>query len=77
MLLPTDVAVIMGTRREAIKLAPVVLAMRKKGLGVRIVATGQHQELLHQALGAFQLKADIDLQVMRRTRISRGSPPGR
>jgi UDP-N-acetylglucosamine 2-epimerase (non-hydrolysing) len=62
--LPTDVAVIMGTRPEAIKLAPVVLALRKSGLRVRIVATGQHQELLHQALGAFRLQADVDLRVM-------------
>ena len=64
--MPTDVAVIIGTRPEAIKLAPVVSALRRSGLEVRLVATGQHQELLHQALSAFDLRADVDLQVMQR-----------
>lgn len=62
--LPTDVAVIIGTRPEAIKLAPVVAALRRSSLRVRVLATGQHQELLHQALSAFDLKADVDLRIM-------------
>jgi len=60
----TDLAVIIGTRPEAIKMAPVVSALRASEIRVRIVATGQHQELLYQALAAFDLRADIDLQVM-------------
>jgi UDP-N-acetylglucosamine 2-epimerase len=64
--LPTDVAVIIGTRPEAIKVAPVVSALRRSGVRVRIVATGQHRELLHQALAAFDLQTDVDLQIMQR-----------
>ncbi|HET6373809.1 MAG TPA: UDP-N-acetylglucosamine 2-epimerase (non-hydrolyzing) [Candidatus Polarisedimenticolia bacterium] len=60
-----DVAVILGTRPEAIKLAPVVFALRGRGLRVRVVSSGQHRQLLDQALAAFGLKADVDLQVMR------------
>ena len=59
------VAVIVGTRPEAIKLAPVVLALRQRGVSVRIVATGQHRDLLHGALAAFDLRADVDLLTMR------------
>lgn len=61
------VLVFMGTRPEAIKLAPVVWAMRKcpKAFKVRICSTGQHRHMLDQALSAFNLKPDIDLSVMR------------
>lgn len=59
-----DVTVIAGTRPEAIKLAPVVHAMRETGLGVQLLATGQHRELLARALADFDLTADDDLDVM-------------
>ena len=57
----------MGTRPEAIKLAPVVWAMRKcpKAFKVKICSTGQHRHMLDQALTEFNLKPDIDLSVMR------------
>lgn len=49
----TDVAVILGTRPEVVKLAPVVLALRARGLRVRVLATGQHSSLLDaELLGA-------------------------
>lgn len=63
--MPVDAVVIAGTRPEAIKLAPVVLALRESGLGVRFVASGQHRQLFQQALAAFGLHADVDLQTMR------------
>ncbi|HKY34256.1 MAG TPA: UDP-N-acetylglucosamine 2-epimerase (non-hydrolyzing) [Candidatus Polarisedimenticolia bacterium] len=59
------VAVIAGTRPEAIKLAPVIHALRGAGLRTRVVASGQHRELLHEAFQAFGLSADVDLAVMR------------
>ena len=59
-----DVAVVMGTRPEAIKCAPVVFALRERRLNVRIVSSGQHADLLTGALGAFGLAPDIDLQTM-------------
>lgn len=59
------VLVVMGTRPEAIKLAPVVAALRaQERLRSVIVATSQHRELLQQALSPFGLVADEDLQVM-------------
>lgn len=61
------VLVVMGTRPEAIKLAPVVKALRrKKGIKTLICATAQHRELLDQAMKMFKLKADFDLNLMRR-----------
>ncbi|MCC6139074.1 MAG: UDP-N-acetylglucosamine 2-epimerase (non-hydrolyzing) [Nitrospira sp.] len=57
----------MGTRPEAIKLAPVVWAMRKcpQAFKVKICSTGQHRHMLDQALSEFNLTPDIELAVMR------------
>jgi len=59
-----DVTVIAGTRPEAIKLAPVVKALRARGLIVRMVGSGQHAKLLDSALETFGLAADVDLKAM-------------
>ncbi|MBI3289547.1 MAG: UDP-N-acetylglucosamine 2-epimerase (non-hydrolyzing) [Elusimicrobia bacterium] len=62
-----NILVVMGTRPEAIKLAPVVWALRRrKRLRTFVCATGQHREILDQMLRTFQLKPDYDLAVMRR-----------
>jgi len=59
------VLVVMGTRPEAIKLAPVVEALRRQGrLEPVLVATSQHAELLAQALAPFGLEPEVDLKVM-------------
>lgn len=59
------VIVVMGTRPEAIKLAPVVAALRAQGrLRPVVVATSQHRELLQQALCPFGIVPDEDLCVM-------------
>jgi len=55
-----------GTRPEAIKVAPVVLALRRHdSLAPILVATGQHRELLAQTFAAFGIAPDIDLDLMR------------
>jgi UDP-N-acetylglucosamine 2-epimerase (non-hydrolysing) len=55
----------MGTRPEAIKLAPVVRELRSRaGVQVRVVATAQHRELLDQALQVFALCPEVDLALM-------------
>lgn len=60
------ILVVIGTRPEAIKLAPVIYALRRrKGLKTHICATAQHRELLDQALRLFRLKPDFDLDLMR------------
>ena len=57
--------IIVGTRPEAIKLAPIVTALRQSGddFSVRIVTSGQHGEICHSALAAFGLTPDIALDI--------------
>ncbi len=60
------VAVFMGTRPEAIKMAPVVMALRgSPDLDCRVVATGQHREMFQQVAEQFGFGVDADLGVMR------------
>ena len=59
------VAVLFGTRPEAIKLCPVILALRRAGLVVEAVTTGQHRELLADVLPPFGIVPDRDLELMR------------
>ncbi len=60
------IVVVAGTRPEGIKLAPVVHALRRRrGAETLFVSTGQHREMLRQALAAFALEPDVDLDVMR------------
>jgi UDP-N-acetylglucosamine 2-epimerase (non-hydrolysing) len=60
------VAVVFGTRPEAIKMAPVIRALRDQpGIATEVVLTAQHRELLDQVLDVFGLRADHDLNVMR------------
>jgi UDP-N-acetylglucosamine 2-epimerase (non-hydrolysing) len=58
---------VIGTRPEAIKLAPVVFAIRRAGwANLIVVSTGQHRELLQQTLESLGLCVDIRLDAMRR-----------
>jgi UDP-N-acetylglucosamine 2-epimerase (non-hydrolysing) len=60
------IACVVGTRPEAVKMAPIVLRLRQaEGLRVRLISTGQHRELLDRALADFGLVADRDLALMR------------
>lgn len=60
------IAVVVGTRPEAIKLAPVVLALRRHGrFRPVLISTAQHTDLLHQALDGFALTPDVDLALRR------------
>jgi UDP-N-acetylglucosamine 2-epimerase (non-hydrolysing) len=55
---------VFGTRPEVIKLAPVIRALDRRGLEVILCASGQHREMLDQALEVFSLHPDFDLNVM-------------
>jgi len=59
--------IVIGTRPEAIKLAPVVLAARRRSseFDVLVVRTSQHREMLDQVLANFDLRADVDLDIMK------------
>ncbi len=57
---------VVGTRPEAIKMAPVILALRATGAyDVRVLATAQHRQMLDQVFQAFGITADVDLDIMR------------
>ncbi len=58
---------VVGTRPDAIKSAPVVLELKKFPdlCEIVLVSSGQHREMLDQALDSFGLKADYDLEIMR------------
>jgi UDP-N-acetylglucosamine 2-epimerase (non-hydrolysing) len=61
------VLVVFGTRPEAIKMAPVVKAL-KKASGIfetRVCVTAQHREMLDQVLSFFSINTDYDLDLMR------------
>jgi len=62
------IAVIFGTRPDTIKLAPVILELRKERryFDVVNIATAQHRHMLDQVLEVFRIKPDYDLNVMRR-----------
>ncbi len=57
---------IFGTRPEAIKLAPVIRALRSRSEQVmaKVCVTGQHRQMLDQVLKLFVIQADYDLQLM-------------
>ncbi len=59
--------VVFGTRPEAIKMAPVVRELLSEDSTYRpvVVVTGQHRELLHQALEMLEIEPDIDLSLMK------------
>lgn len=57
---------VFGTRPEAIKLAPVIKCFRDRArIQSRVCVTGQHREMLSQALRLFGIAPDYDLDVMR------------
>ncbi|WP_370170147.1 non-hydrolyzing UDP-N-acetylglucosamine 2-epimerase [Sphingobium abikonense] len=59
------VAIVFGTRPEAIKMFPVVHALqRRKGIDTRVIVTAQHRGLLDQVLEIAGIVPDIDLDVM-------------
>lgn len=59
------VSVILGTRPEAIKLAPVILALRaSSSFECRLCVTAQHRQMLDQVLEVFAISPDTDLDLM-------------
>lgn len=59
------VSLIFGTRPEAIKLAPVIHALKERGnVQVEVCVTGQHKEMLDQVLEVFTIVPDRNLAVM-------------
>ncbi|HEY3445920.1 MAG TPA: UDP-N-acetylglucosamine 2-epimerase (non-hydrolyzing) [Myxococcales bacterium] len=63
---PHRILVALGTRPEVIKLAPLVRALRERSgpFEVVVCATAQHRQMLDQALEVFDLRPDVDLNLM-------------
>jgi UDP-N-acetylglucosamine 2-epimerase (non-hydrolysing) len=60
------ILVVVGTRPEAIKMAPVILALKAAPwCECRVLATAQHRQMLDQVLNLFGIVPDIDLDMMR------------
>jgi UDP-N-acetylglucosamine 2-epimerase (non-hydrolysing) len=64
---PLKVAVIFGTRPEAIKLAPLIKRLREESRRFQAVTivTAQHREMLDQVLSLFDIRPDHDLDIIR------------
>lgn len=59
------ISIVFGTRPEAIKMFPVVHALRAQpGLDARACVTAQHREMLDQVLEIARITPDVDLDVM-------------
>ena len=64
--LVTNILLVIGTRPEAIKMAPVILALKNESwANVRVLATAQHRHMLDQVNEFFGIVPDIDLNIMR------------
>lgn len=61
------VLVIFGTRPEAIKMAPLIRELKKRGdqFAVSVCVTAQHRQMLDQVLTLFEIEPDYDLDIMR------------
>ena len=59
------IIIFLGTRPEVIKLAPIIMELRKyKKFDVTVCSTGQHTDLFKNTLEVFNLKIDFNLKVM-------------
>ncbi|MDL2211460.1 UDP-N-acetylglucosamine 2-epimerase (non-hydrolyzing) [Erysipelotrichaceae bacterium OttesenSCG-928-M19] len=57
--------IIFGTRPEAIKMAPLVLEMKKREeIALTVCISAQHREMLDQVLDIFEIEADYDFNIM-------------
>ncbi len=62
---PMRICITLGTRPEAIKLAPVIQAFQQASdFMTQVVLTGQHREMVEQVMSLFHLQADQDLEIM-------------
>lgn len=68
MQIKKKIIIVFGTRPEAIKLAPVIHELKKnqKDFLCKVCITAQHREMLDQILKIFEIKPDIDLNLMKK-----------
>ena len=72
-MMTKTISIIFGTRPEAIKLAPVILALKKaRGIRCRVCVTAQHRHMLDQVLDIFGIVPDVDLNLMKKNQTLAG-----
>lgn len=60
------ILIVFGTRPEAIKMAPLIIALRSDNrFKIKVCVTAQHREMLDQVLELFEIKPDYDLNIMK------------
>ncbi len=59
------ISIVFGTRPEAIKLAPVIRKFKEKGINIRVICTGQHEDLIKPIMEIFNIKEDLNLHLMK------------
>lgn len=61
------IAVVFGTRPEAIKMAPVIKELERQSdfFDTKVIVTAQHREMLDQVLDIFDIQPDYDLNIMK------------
>jgi UDP-N-acetylglucosamine 2-epimerase (non-hydrolysing) len=66
---PLKIMVVMGTRPDTIKMAPVVAALRAAAPAIQTIVcvTAQHREMLDDVLRLFEIVPDVDLNIMTKT----------
>lgn len=67
MMSPRRILVVVGTRPEAVKMAPVIRRLRREPALFETVvcATAQHREMLDSVLSLFEIEPEVDLDLMR------------
>ena len=61
-----NISIVIGTRPEAIKLAPLILEFKKhKKFNIRTILSGQHKDMVNQVIELFNLTVDNNLLIMK------------
>jgi len=61
-----NIMCVVGTRPEAIKMAPLIARLKDSGeFKCKVITTGQHTDMLYQALSSFKITPDFDLNLMK------------
>ena len=62
------ISFVLGTRPEAIKMAPLILEFKKfEKVKIKIILTGQHDDMVRSVIDFFELKEDINLNILKRS----------
>jgi UDP-N-acetylglucosamine 2-epimerase (non-hydrolysing) len=65
-IMKKKILVVFGTRPEAIKMAPLVIALKENAsIDCRVCITGQHRQMLDQVMQLFEIVPDYDLNIMK------------